>query len=160
MKDGLVSQAFLELAPVNAKLVQLDRDLMRGAKDIESLLNAASLSNPRALKELMRVVPPPDAGSIDKRWFTVGSLSVSSPHDVHGMASMGSMGKIPGMNPEVQLSLSQNWEAAAQAWGKRDPMAATAALNAFASDLRNVAPTSTRARRSSRSSTGTTSTTR
>jgi ABC-type transport system involved in cytochrome c biogenesis permease subunit len=142
MRDGLVSQAFLELAPVRAKLVELDRDLMRGAKEIEGLANAASLSNPRALKEMMRVIPPPGAESVEPRWHTVAALGGNSPHDMHGGGNMSAMAgeKIPGMNPDLQLSLSQNWDAAAQAWAKRDPLAATAALNAFASDLRSVAP--------------------
>ncbi|GMU19928.1 MAG: hypothetical protein AMXMBFR13_00320 [Phycisphaerae bacterium] len=139
LKDGRVSLSFLNLPEVKAKLDQMSRDVMTTSKDVEALDNARALADPRTLKRLMRMIPPPQARSQNDRWFSIEDLGNAAPQDsVH--AGMMAPRPLAGMNPEQQQKLTSHWSALETAWRAKDAAAVNAALSGLSQELAAVAP--------------------
>jgi ABC-type transport system involved in cytochrome c biogenesis permease subunit len=137
LKDGRVSLTFLGLPEVTAALKELSRDVMRSAKDVEALTNVAALADPRALARLLRVIPPPGARTQQERWFSIEDLAVAAAQQ--NSAGTG-MSALPGMTPEMQAGLTDQWLALRRAWASSDAPAVNAALDRLANALRQANP--------------------
>ncbi len=139
LKTGLVSISFLQMPSVRTKLIDLRSDVMKGAKDVDMLITAASLTQPNELMGLMRVIPPPGGTDRQDRWFAVSTLASHAPNDA-AHAGMHNHETVPGMPPETQTRLEKLWSDARSAWAKGDAAAATAALDGLAAELPKLAP--------------------
>lgn len=139
LTDGRVSLKFLALPAVQARLIDLNRDIMTTAKEVDALQDAASLASPRVLLSLMRVLPPPESTSVQDRWFGLDDLAGAAPTDA-AHAGLNTGAEIPGLEPSRRGRLLQFWNEARQAWLARDAAGATAALNGLAASLAEVNP--------------------
>jgi len=138
--DGLVSLNFLILPAVRAELDEMRRDVMRTAKYADAVINAAGWVDAGALAGLMRMIPPPDARSVGRRWYGVDALStVGAPHDATHTGLIESR-SIAGMDPSQREVLAETWSAAREAWRAGEAGAATKALNSLADALSQMAP--------------------
>ena len=71
--SGLVSQKILNLPPVRTELQAMEGDLIRTAKEMDSIKGALSVKDPSFLLGSLRVIPPAD-GSLDKPWVSIGDI--------------------------------------------------------------------------------------
>lgn len=138
LKDGRVSMAFLQLPEVRAKLDELSRDIMRTAKKVQNLMNAAHYAQPQTLQSFMRVIPPSRAESVQDRWYSIADLKFAAPGDAMH-AGLGG-GSLPGLDFGAQQTLSSEWSALGSAWKAGDAAKVNASLSSLADRLAGVAP--------------------
>lgn len=139
--EGTVSRRFLDRPDVRGILAELDRDVMRTAKEVDKLLSARNLTDATVLENLLRVIPPPAGENLDA-WHSVRALSGASlapRDDVHASLHAGAA-TVPGLDDETADRLRSSWRRAGDAWRRGDAGAATAALSEFAAALADVEP--------------------
>ncbi len=139
-KSGLISRALLSEPEVLGLLARLNQDLIRTSKSVSAIESALAVSDPRVLKENLRMVAPA-GGELDVLWRSVSALpgAGNMPRDdVHaGVAEMDSAG---GMGDDVQVEIAATWSALGAAWIKEDPSAVNAQIAQLASLLPTVSP--------------------
>ncbi len=136
-KTGRVSMRFLTLPAVTAKLEDLNRDIMKTAKDVDLLMDAASLSEPQQLKRQLRIIPPPGSTDVNDRWHSIEELETAAPS---GESVPGMRTGIPGLTDAKRVELSDAWAAVGMAWRAGDATKVTAALNTLAGQVAMIAP--------------------
>jgi cytochrome c-type biogenesis protein CcsB len=139
-ETGLISQALLRHPGVVSVLERLETDLLRTAKAVDAIHGALNTADPRTLGFILRIVPPPDGGPMDK-WLAVDRLQGPSgvPQDA-AHAGLGGQQPIEGLDPRLRDELSQSWAALASAWRAQDAAGASSAAAELAGLLPTVAP--------------------
>ncbi|GMV95683.1 MAG: hypothetical protein AMXMBFR83_00540 [Phycisphaerae bacterium] len=137
-KDGKVSLSFLSLPEVQTALNAMSANVMTTAKKIDILLDNAGYADPRLLRSLLRIIPPPGAESDKDRWFSLEDLQSSVPRDA-AHASLASRA-LPGFSAESQQELADRWNALGAAWAAQDAPGVNQALAALADRLRQINP--------------------
>ncbi|MCB9849515.1 MAG: cytochrome c biogenesis protein CcsA [Phycisphaerales bacterium] len=138
IKDGMISEQQIFEPKVLAELQRMDTDVLRTAKFVNMVNSALMLADPHELSARMRVVPPPD-GDQQKPWIAgedVWGLDFLGDGHAHGAA-----GPVPGLSPELQKKISEQWSQVATAWKAKNADAASQAIAALAGSLRSVDPT-------------------
>lgn len=140
-RTGYVSPAFLDRNDVRSILADLDRDVMRTAKEVNKLESARNLSDPALLENLMAVIPFPGA-TMQDRWSTARALSgIATAVQAHaGMEAAALDTPLPGLDADTTHKLSDAWGQVRNAWVAMDAPRANAAMDTFASILGGIEP--------------------
>lgn len=115
-ETGLFSPTWFEIPAVQAKLAELDADLMRSAKEVERLRAALSVSEPFGLMMNLRIVPPP-SGERDDRWL--------SPHELSMLD--GAALSEARISAETRDAITTAWSEFVHAWHAEDAAGVSAA---------------------------------
>jgi cytochrome c-type biogenesis protein CcsB len=140
VETGLVSAAFLDTPQVREALSRLERDLMRTAKDAQSVRTARAFADAGMLLSYWRVIPAPQ-GDRMAAWHSPGELmgrGGAPADDTH--AGMSGRGAIAGLAPEVAGKILAAWNELSRAWRFQDAPAASSAATTLAGLLRQVNP--------------------
>lgn len=137
MKSGLFSRSLLTRPEVAALLDRLERDLIRTAKEVNSIRGGLNVSDPRFLAGNLQMVPPP-SGEVDKPWLSMPEVTGTTglPRDgVH--AGLSKPKPIEGLAPKIQQEMADEWSALQQAWRNED----AAGVNTQIAKLAGIFPT-------------------
>lgn len=136
-RTGLVSIGFLQNRGVKAKLMEMRGDVNRGAKDVDALLAAMSLSSVDSLLQSLRIIPPPGSTNRLARWHSIDAVNADA-HAGHNHAMETE--PIPNLAPADQQRISQLWSELAGAWQASDAATVNAKLDALAAEFPKLAP--------------------
>lgn len=138
-QGGNVSMQFLETPVVRSVLGELERDLRRSGKAVQDLRRARTLADPRVLRSMLLVIPPP-GGRDGAPWHSLDEVLAkpAAPHD-HNHSGM-QVGGIPGLGDGQEAALRTMWAALEKAWRFQRPEEASQALSGLAKAFAEVEP--------------------
>jgi cytochrome c-type biogenesis protein CcsB len=139
--SGLVSEAALMLPGVGAELRAMEADLIRTAKEMDSLKGALSVKDPAFLLASLRVIPPGD-GSADRPWASIGDIMLlgADPSTLPEQARERPQAPLPGIDEARQRAVAADWRAMVSAWNKGDAEGVNAAVRSLAAGLPALVP--------------------
>jgi cytochrome c-type biogenesis protein CcsB len=139
--SGLVSEAALMLPGVGAELRAMEADLIRTAKEMDSLKGALSVKDPAFLLSSLRVIPPGDA-SPDRPWASIGDIMLlgADPSTLPEQARERPQAPLPGIDEARQRAVAADWRAMVSAWNKGDADGVNAAVRSLAAGLPALVP--------------------
>ena len=139
--SGLVSQKILNLPPVRTELQAMEGDLIRTAKEMDSIKGALSVKDPSFLLGSLRVIPPAD-GSLDKPWVSIGDIMLlgADPATLPAAARDRPMNAVPGIDEAKQRQLAADWRGFVMAWQQGDATAVNTRVKAIATLLPTLVP--------------------
>jgi cytochrome c-type biogenesis protein CcsB len=122
---GMISTTMLMDPEVQALLDRKQRDLIRTAKAADQIRTAISVSDPRVLRQNLRIVPPP-GGGFDDPWLTIDEYAFGT-----GGASA---------DPERRREIAMAWTEMAEGWQGEDAERVNSAAARLAGLLPSVNP--------------------
>ncbi len=139
--SGLVSEAALMLPGVGAELRAMEADLIRTAKEMDSLKGALAVKDPAFLLSSLRVIPPGD-GSPDRPWASIGDVMLlgADPSTLPEQARERPQVPLPGIDEARQRAVAADWRAMVSAWNKGDAAGVNAAVRSLAAGLPALVP--------------------
>lgn len=131
---GLVAPSVLRTPEVEELLQRLSMDVVRTAKVVDSIRTAMALTDPRVLREQLRVIPPP-SGQAEDRWFPAsaiwGSDFIAGPEgDV----------SLPGIDAALASEMRTAWSALVRSWQEQNARAVNEAVAELARLFPMVSP--------------------
>lgn len=130
MNAGLISRTKLLDPLVQQTLSAMKQDLVRTARFVNDIETGLGASRPGALRENLRLIPPP-AGGFEDRWLTFEDLADSLSRADHPLASV---------NLELKRDLLAQWKRLQTAWQAFDAVTVNDASAQLASLLPQVNP--------------------
>ena len=139
--SGLVSEKVLNLPPVRKELQAMEGDLIRTAKEMDSIKGALAVKDASFLLGSLRVIPPGD-GSLDKPWTSIGDIMLlgADPASLPAAVRDRPMNAVPGIDESKQRELAADWRAFVMAWQQGDANAVNARVQAIATLLPTLVP--------------------
>ncbi len=128
ISNGLISPRLISIPPVQALLEELNTDLIRTAKDVQSIRSAMQASDPQALISTLAIIPPPGNDPM-KPWFSLGDLF-----------SLPANQRLPGLSEQTQTRLMETLQRFALAWQDHDASGVTDSAASLAETLRSINP--------------------
>lgn len=120
--QGLIAPAILRAPQVEELLQRLSMDVVRTAKPVDALRSALVLTDPRVLREQLRLIPPP-SGRADERWSPVSAIWGSN-----FLSGPGGDAALPDVDPALVSEMRSSWSALAKSWQAQDAPGVNAAL--------------------------------
>jgi cytochrome c-type biogenesis protein CcsB len=131
---GLVTQSVARSPQVEELLQRLSMDVVRTAKVVDAIRTALTLTDPRVLREQLRMIPPP-SGRADERWTAVSSIWGSD-----FLAGPDGDVALPGVDPALVTEMRVAWSALAKSWQAQDAAGVNAAIVQLAGLFPKVSP--------------------
>ncbi|MCO6435853.1 MAG: cytochrome c biogenesis protein CcsA [Phycisphaerae bacterium] len=140
MKRGLISPALLQRPDVDGLLQHLGQDLIKTSKEVDAIHSALTVSDARFLADRLRLIPTP-TGETDRPWIPITDVAgpAGAPRDATHMGMERSR-PIEGLDPKVQESLAQSWDALVTAWRAEDAGAVNTQIAKLATVLPSISP--------------------
>jgi cytochrome c-type biogenesis protein CcsB len=131
---GLVTQSVARSSQVEELLQRLSMDVVRTAKVVDAIRTALTLTDPRVLREQLRMIPPP-SGRADERWTAVSSIWGSD-----FLAGPDGDVALPGVDPALVTEMRVAWSALAKSWQAQDAAGVNTAILQLAGLFPKVSP--------------------
>ena len=140
--SGLISETTLSRPEVLAVLREMQADLIRTAKVVDSIESALNVKDPRFLLSRLKIVPRGD-GDASKPWHGIASLMFADGKEPMpgSMQLLAERQEPPSDVPEAaRAAVADAWKALVNGWLKADADAVNAAARALADALPGIDP--------------------
>ena len=139
-KSGLISEVLLTKPEVLAALREMQSDLLRTAKVVDSIESALNVKDPRFLLAKLRIVPRGD-GDAGQPWHGIAEVMFADGKEpVPGaMLVLAEKTEPPADVPaEARAAVADGWRALVNGWLKGDAAGVNSAALALAASLRSI----------------------
>ena len=139
-KSGLISENLLTKPEVLAVLRDMQADLLRTAKVVDSIESALNVKDPRFLLAKLRIVPRGD-GDANQPWHGIAEVMFADGKEpVPGaMLMLAEKSEPPAdVPPASRTAIADGWRALVNGWLKGDAAGVNSAAVALAASLRAV----------------------
>lgn len=121
---GLISEPMLAEPEVQLRMNELEQDLMRSARFVQSVNGALNAKHPASLAHELRIVPPPSGGK-NESWSSLDST--------------GRTANLP-VDEAQSERLTSAWMALARGWSAQDAVSVNLAVSQVANILPSLTP--------------------
>ncbi len=139
IKSGLISEALLKRPEVQPVMQQMQSDLLRTAKAMDSVRGARTVMRPDFLLRELRVIPSP-SDKKDQQWSSMREIMLLAADPGALKASGTTATPIAGIDETKQRECAAAWKSLVEGWTNGDAVVVNKSLASIAAILPSINP--------------------
>ena len=127
IKTGLISEALLQRSEVEPVMQQMQSDLLRTAKAMDSIRGARTVMRPDFLLRELRIVPSP-GGQKDQQWSSMRDIMLLAADPGALKAAGATATPLAGIDEAKQRACAAEWKSLVEGWTNGDAIVVNKSL--------------------------------